>query len=165
MSNDNAYMSKYMKSRYHQKMDEWKRRFGGKCVRCGSVENLHFHHIDPSTKTNSIAKLWARREEVVEAELVKCELLCKICHDEEHACKHPCGTPQRYWAGCKCSACKAAHAAHCRTYRKTVHPTRKPIEHGTRAMYLKEGRLGIERCEKCKRANAEYTRNLRNKGL
>jgi hypothetical protein len=62
---------------------------GGHCVLCGYGEHLvalHFHHIDPSTKsfglgvrgiTRSIARL---REEAS-----KCVLLCANCHAEVEA--------------------------------------------------------------------------------
>lgn len=59
---------------------------GGCCQICGykkCIRNLHFHHIDESTKSftisgNSIS--WER----LKPELDKCALLCANCHGEVH---------------------------------------------------------------------------------
>lgn len=63
---------------------------GGRCSRCGydkCLGALHFHHVDPSTKTRKISDFartskssWDERKE----ELDKCILLCANCHAEEH---------------------------------------------------------------------------------
>lgn len=54
---------------------------GGCCVVCGSTSALEFDHIDPATKTATLHALvrqdsWRK----MEAELGKCQLLCKPCH-------------------------------------------------------------------------------------
>ncbi len=60
---------------------------GGKCVRCGyddCVRALDFHHIDPSKKDFTIARIgqiWAK----VKSELKKVIPLCSNCHKELHA--------------------------------------------------------------------------------
>ena len=51
---------------------------GGKCVSCGTTENLQFDHIDPTTKSFSIGKRY-RCKDVFE-EIKKCQLLCCDCH-------------------------------------------------------------------------------------
>lgn len=48
------------------------------CVRCGSTRELEIDHIDPSTKTTS--KFWMMGRARREAELAKCQVLCKPCH-------------------------------------------------------------------------------------
>jgi hypothetical protein len=70
----------------------WKRRaidaLGGACVRCrltlddvdGHVCAFDFHHTDPSTKSFTIARNLRRRASVLDAELLKCILLCATCH-------------------------------------------------------------------------------------
>ena len=54
---------------------------GGKCVRCGTVENLEFDHIDPAKKSYSIASnitCFSLEELILEVD--KCQLLCRPCH-------------------------------------------------------------------------------------
>lgn len=71
--------------------EEAKQKLGGKCVWCGTIENLEFDHIDPAQKLFTIsafpysAEMWWK-------EVEKCRLLCKSCHkkhsDAEMAAKH-----------------------------------------------------------------------------
>jgi 5-methylcytosine-specific restriction endonuclease McrA len=57
----------------------------GKCVRCGSTEDLHFHHIDPTTKVAKVTRLaYSRGLGAVLDEAAKCELLCGPCHRSLH---------------------------------------------------------------------------------
>ena len=56
---------------------------GGKCVSCGAIENLQFDHIDPTTKSFSIAKKYICK--AVFEEIKKCQLLCYNCHLEKTA--------------------------------------------------------------------------------
>lgn len=61
---------------------------GGRCNRCGYDQHyaaLQFHHVEPSEKDVSWAKLRLRSWTKIEAELDKCELLCANCHAVEHA--------------------------------------------------------------------------------
>jgi hypothetical protein len=59
---------------------------GGKCEKCGSVEKLTFHHLEPKKKKfglnsgNLKTKNWDR----VLEEFNKCSLLCLPCHEKEH---------------------------------------------------------------------------------
>lgn len=65
---------------------------GGKCIKCNynkSLDALHFHHRDKTTKSFSIASyLNAKRKislnEYLTTELDKCDLLCANCHYETH---------------------------------------------------------------------------------
>lgn len=94
---------------------------GGKCSRCGCTHNLEFDHVDPARKIDHRIWSWSLRR--IEAELEKCQLLCRDCHqvktsmevgypDREH------GTNLMYLKGfCRCEACKAAHAAVNAQYR------------------------------------------------
>lgn len=75
----------------HRFRIDFKRRcveyLGGKCVKCGyhkSLNALHAHHLDPSTKRFNIAGSHVRKWSVVQEELDKCQLLCSNCHAEEH---------------------------------------------------------------------------------
>lgn len=104
----NRYLSKYMRERYRQRMAAFKIEFGGACARCGDTETLEFHHCDPGDKLESISVLCNKADEVVREELKKCELLCRSCHQAEHASRHAHGTTKRYWRGCRCDHCKLA---------------------------------------------------------
>lgn len=53
---------------------------GGKCIGCGTTENLQFDHIDRTTKEYSISKKPDYVFEKIKPELDKCQLLCKECH-------------------------------------------------------------------------------------
>lgn len=55
-------------------------QLGGRCVRCGSVENLHFDHIDPASKVNALSRLLQASKKRFEEELSKCQLLCETHH-------------------------------------------------------------------------------------
>lgn len=76
----NAHMKVYIGQRYHRIRNEAVARLGGKCVQCGSVDDLEFDHIDPMTKVKSFAHIWSYSNDKREAELVKMQLLCKPCH-------------------------------------------------------------------------------------
>lgn len=59
---------------------EWIALQGGKCVQCGSAENLEVDHINRQEKTLKPSQIWSRRKEVREVELLKCQVLCYHCH-------------------------------------------------------------------------------------
>jgi len=98
-----------------------KEYLGGKCVECGSANDLHFHHMDPSTKKAEISTAirrecwsWVRLVD----ELDKCVLLCNGCHVTHHASRAEHGTARRYWRGCRCQPCRTANTEHNANYRK-----------------------------------------------
>ena len=59
---------------------------GGRCLLCGYDKcqaALHFHHIDPSTKSFGLAKAGITRAiDEVRREAAKCILVCSNCHAE-----------------------------------------------------------------------------------
>jgi 5-methylcytosine-specific restriction endonuclease McrA len=80
----NAYMRDYQKARYYRRRLEAIASLGGKCVACGQTEDLEFDHINPLDKTYNVARiLTGGSEQKVQAELQKCQLLCKECHDKK----------------------------------------------------------------------------------
>lgn len=88
---------------------------GGKCVVCGTRENLEFHHKNPAVKSFNIRKVLVAFEDLT-AELDKCELRCDDCHKKAHAPKH--GTISRYsnkWK-CRCDDCVRAWRSYQRAY-------------------------------------------------
>ena len=113
-------------SEYHSKMQKLREAHGGKCVMCGTNNNLHFDHIDPTTKVAGIADIVFDTLTVrgiysgstgaarLENELLKCQLLCGTCHNAKtlkqqgREAKH--GTKSKYNKGCKCVACTRAAA-------------------------------------------------------
>ena len=57
------------------------------CVKCGEADPivLDFHHTDAGTKEFRIAAvIWSHTIAAIEAEIVKCEVLCANCHRREH---------------------------------------------------------------------------------
>lgn len=118
MANSNEYMNKYMKERYQKRRSEAIIKLGGKCHKCLSTDGLDIHHKDPSEKSFTLAKGSSYSKQRWDEEVEKCVLLCKACHINEHNSKAPCGTPQRYWRGCHCDACKSAYNAHNKEYKR-----------------------------------------------
>lgn len=91
----------------------------GPCARCGSGEELEVDHVDPSMKVDH--KVWSWSQVRREAELSKCQVLCRACHKkkniEEYAMKFPQvhGTWQSYarsYNACRCELCTKAWARH-----------------------------------------------------
>lgn len=111
----NEYMRGYNLRRYYRLKEKALAHLGGSCVNCGSEEDLEFDHVDPSTKEFDIARgiTWAWHR--VEAELDKCQLLCKTCHvakGHENADQRqvPHGGGVSGKRNCPCSPCKMRKA-------------------------------------------------------
>jgi hypothetical protein len=74
---DPAVQREYQRKWRQQRHDEY---FSDKhCVWCGSVENLQLDHVDRKDKVDH--KIWSWSESRRIAELAKCQVLCKPCHD------------------------------------------------------------------------------------
>ncbi len=76
-------MRSYIKARKHARRARLIEMLGGKCVRCGSTENLHLDHIDPATKRFAVGSDMSRAWELLVEEALKCQLLCPPCHVEK----------------------------------------------------------------------------------
>ncbi len=130
--------------------------------------------IDPKQKLIEIGELWKYGAEKREAELKKCQLLCNPCHREK-TCEdngwlysvgvHGLPSSHRY---CHCEICLDAWKEYQHKRKRILgkmpavpKPREVIIIHGTRAGYLKEVKLKIPTCEDCRKANAEYTRQLK----
>lgn len=78
-----------LKRKYHR---EWmaKRRaeyFKDKyCVQCNSTQNLELDHIDRKTKEHHAIWSWSQVRR--EAELAKCQVLCRECHLQKTKKEH-----------------------------------------------------------------------------
>lgn len=57
---------------------EYVDKHGGKCVKCSSTHRLEFDHINPEEKVSH--RIWSWSRDRIEAELAKCQLLCRDCH-------------------------------------------------------------------------------------
>lgn len=108
---------------------------GGKCVRCGSIEDLEFDHVDPSTKT--VRYIWSLSKARLDAEMSLLQLLCVPCHiqktkaefDQYHRPRlNPVsqykalsvihGTHRgRYQYNCRCEPCHVAYNTYDRALR------------------------------------------------
>ena len=112
----NLYMKEYQKLRYKKRRDSAIQALGGKCVHCGSLENLELDHIDANTKTYSVGKIIGGGNKAkVQAELAKCQVLCKDCHIKKsyaegdlYSVEHGGGTSGK--KNCKCAPCKSKKA-------------------------------------------------------
>lgn len=58
-------------------------RLGGVCVVCGCSDRLEFDHIDPSSKLFSVSQGYMKAFTLLEAEVAKCQLLCRPCHSKK----------------------------------------------------------------------------------
>lgn len=81
--------SKYMKKKYQQKKKEIQEvKSDIACAKCGEKRGyvLDFHHIDPSLKITTIARLTSNASKIEDAyeEMKKCIVLCSNCHREFH---------------------------------------------------------------------------------
>lgn len=65
---------------YHNRRNKLIQQLGGKCVMCGSTENLEFDHINSKEKTFSVGSRIQNNNSEFSAELDKCQLLCHSCH-------------------------------------------------------------------------------------
>lgn len=90
-------------TRRHQKVRAiLLREAGGACAVCGydvCVMNLHFHHVDPTTKTLSMHMGRGRSLAAYRAEATKCVLVCANCHGEIETGLIPSPPPQARWSG------------------------------------------------------------------
>lgn len=116
----NEYMNSYMKDRWTRRRIQAVEFLGGMCVKCGRTDTLEFDHINPSTKTMTIARASARSEDFFWTEVRKCQLLCSDCHLEkttdESGVGH--GEGKSGKRNCPCAPCKARKAEYMRNYRR-----------------------------------------------
>jgi 5-methylcytosine-specific restriction endonuclease McrA len=77
---ERAYQREYQLARYHRRRAAAIESLGGKCVECGTTDDLQVDHVDPETKEVENFKAWGRAEAAFWAEIKKCQLLCRRCH-------------------------------------------------------------------------------------
>lgn len=82
MSDRSAYLRAYMANRYTVRMAAAAEYLGGVCVDCGTTRRLEFDHRDPSRKEFEITRGGTIAEDRFWAEVDKCVLRCRDCHEE-----------------------------------------------------------------------------------
>lgn len=116
----NNYMRDYMKRRYHERRAEAIQLLGSRCVRCNATENLETDHIDRTTKSFDLGKLWSIARHLYLEELEKCQLLCEDCHKKKSALEmsvsHGGGVSGK--KNCKCEPCRIKKRDYMRNYRQ-----------------------------------------------
>jgi hypothetical protein len=121
-----AYKDKQKQIDYQRLWIAKRRQFyfeGKVCVHCGTNENLELDHIDSSTKTSH--NIWSWSEDRRNAELAKCQVLCRLCHqgksfvmDRYHA---PHGSSSMYSKhGCRCDICREGKAKADKKFRSKL---------------------------------------------
>lgn len=113
----------YMLKRYYERRDYAYKKLGGECIVCGSKEELNLDHLDPKLKSFNISQLWSISQERFDAELDKCQILCKTCHKAKNlmdlnikAAVRTHGTLSSY-RYCKCGLCKKAYSEYWKSYK------------------------------------------------
>jgi len=112
MTHATADMRKYKRDWVAARRGEW--MADKSCLVCGTTELLEVDHIDPTQKVAHRIWSWAipRRD----AELAKCQVLCRAHHLEKTLAQRPKpehGTVSRYSSKvhkCRCDLCRKANA-------------------------------------------------------
>lgn len=130
----------YQRKRLARTRAEAVGRFGGKCCKCGSTNRLEFDHIDRAKKSFNISNIWSWRAEIREAELSKCQLLCRDCHAAKTAFENGAhlthGMRGMYDKGCRCDQCMLAKRQAIYAWRIKVGGRKAPPR-------TSAGRLGV----------------------
>lgn len=119
-----------VKKRRYQQLWHYRRRTqwlyeNGPCARCGSIKSLEVHHVRPEDKIEHW--VWSWRKERRDAELAKCEVLCRKCHLIQTGkdfgwWKHG---ARGYQNGCRCEECRAGHNARAKDYTRRKRESRE----------------------------------------
>lgn len=104
------YMREYMLNRYYETRKFCINKLGGKCVHCGSIENLEIDHIEPKLKLYEAHYFHSISAKKLIIELAKCQILCKICHLKKTVSEKPPFTHGTVYSAmkmkCKCKTCR-----------------------------------------------------------
>jgi len=121
-------MREYHLKQYYKIKEEIINLLGGKCVKCGSIIDLQFDHIDKSKKILNITRHLLRSLKESKEEIKKCQLLCKKCHQiksileaGKKIAKGTHGTLSSY-RYCKCDLCKKAMSDWNKNYKEKKLP-------------------------------------------
>jgi cytochrome c553 len=73
---------------------------GGRCAVCGygrTILSLHFHHVDPASKSFPMSMATGKSLAAYRSEASKCILVCANCHGEIEAGLIPSPPPRARW--------------------------------------------------------------------
>lgn len=107
-----AYLRRYQAIWIARRRNAWIVE-NGPCAKCGSSDDLEVDHRDPAEKSMDPASIWSRSEEARIAELAKCQVLCRECHQKKTIAENyrprVHGTVAMYKRGrCRCELCREA---------------------------------------------------------
>lgn len=121
-----SQQKEYRRAKKHYKLKLLHYFLGNKCVDCGVANKLQFDHINPETKSFTIATNLGLSMVGLMIEILKCQLLCQNCHTiktlgdrKKEFAKH--GTVSRYNnQHCRCDKCTQAKAEYFHSYKLSV---------------------------------------------
>lgn len=92
---------------------------GGECAKCGNTKEPELDHEDPADKVSH--KIWSWTAMRIVEEAMKCQLLCKPCHEAKTFAQsghsgHGITAYKR--RGCRCEICLVAKRKEARAYRE-----------------------------------------------
>lgn len=104
---------------------KWMASVGAWCRMCGATERLEVDHIDPRTKVHHAVWTWSQKRR--DAELAKCQLLCRACHQKKTMQDYPTQAPSPHGSvrrykrhGCRCDLCVIENRRRAAEYRARV---------------------------------------------
>lgn len=57
------------------------------CIKCGSRNNLEFHHVKPENKKDEVSNMVLKSTvDTLIKEINECVVLCMNCHKKVHEC-------------------------------------------------------------------------------
>jgi len=78
-----AISKEYWREDYKRRKRKLIDKLGGKCNKCGSINELQIDHINPKEKSFNISAL-IRSSRLVGQEIHKCQILCFPCHKQKN---------------------------------------------------------------------------------
>lgn len=111
-------------NKYHKRREWAIDILGGRCVKCGSTDNLEFDHIDHALVSFRIGGSLLYSNDKLLPELMKCQLLCHKCHMDKtlhesgrKRCEH--GYSGYVNRKCRCDICTDGWGKYFKTKRKS----------------------------------------------
>ena len=121
--NKQTYHREYNKARYYRVKAWMFSIVGDTCIRCNATAT-QIDHKDPTKKSFEISNNWSNAKHKLEAELQKCQPLCKPCHIDktrkdlgQNDARKVHGTLSSY-RYCKCDLCRQAKNKWEREYKQ-----------------------------------------------
>lgn len=157
--------AEYQIAYYHRKRAEVVAYLGGKCVECGTEDDLEIDHIDPATKSFEPGKCLNLKNPLHLAEIEKCQLLCREHHRVKTAVENTGITHGSTYAWskakCLCSVCQEAQRvwSDARNAARRGGTVRGPYKIGPAICGERKAYQNGCRCEICRAGNAKRHRD------